>query len=322
MKISYKIVKITAKWLIIGLAYTFLVYKLICFDKYDSLLNEWTKMPVSQVWWFGYVLALLPINWMLEAIKWRRLLLTIEKLNWTNTIKGVVAGITTGFFTPNRVGEMAGRIVYLPEEKRKAGVTACLLNSITQNTIMTVCGIPACIIFFSNTQGGIESDMAGFLLLMILLSLGLITLYWLLPKIGDKLSNSNLSDKAKAFIICLKYYSKRDLIVMMGISLGRYIVFCTQFYCMLHFFGINLSIWQALIAIPSNYLLVTFTPSLAYSEAAVRSSASLLFIGAYSSKVVNIALAGISIWAVNFVIPMIIGTLVMLLDKSISNSTN
>ena len=80
---------------------------------------------------------------------------------------------------------------------------------------------------------------------------------------------------------------------------------------MLQFFGIELSYWQALVAIPTNYLFVTFTPSLAFSEATVRSSFAVLTIGAFSGQTVNIALAGMCIWMLNFVVPMLIGSVVM-----------
>jgi len=101
----------------------------------------------------------------------------------------------------------------------------------------------------------------------------------------------------------------------MAISLLRYLVFCFQFFLMLRFFGVQLELWQALIAIPANYLFVTFTPSVAFSEAAVRSSYAVLFIGAFSGQVVGIALAGMCIWMVNFVFPMLVGSVVMLKSK-------
>ena len=81
---------------------------------------------------------------------------------------------------------------------------------------------------------------------------------------------------------------------------------------MLRFFGVNLAPIQALIAIPANYLFVTYTPSIAFSEAAVRSSYAILFIGAFSTQLVGIALAGVCIWVVNFILPLFLGSIVML----------
>jgi hypothetical protein len=74
-------------------------------------------------------------------------------------------------------------------------------------------------------------------------------------------------------------------------------------------------LWQALIAIPTNYLFVTFTPSVAFSEAAVRSSYAVLVIGFFSSNIVGIALAGMCIWMINFVIPMMVGSIIMVRNR-------
>ena len=81
---------------------------------------------------------------------------------------------------------------------------------------------------------------------------------------------------------------------------------------MLRFFNIELTPFQALMAIPTTYLFVTFTPSLAFSEVAIRSSYAVLVIGAFSGQIVNIALAGVCIWAVNFIIPMLVGSALMI----------
>jgi len=102
---------------------------------------------------------------------------------------------------------------------------------------------------------------------------------------------------------------------IMLISLGRYVVFCTQFFFMLRFLGVDLSMEQALISIPTSYLFVTFTPSFAFSDVAVRSSYAVLVIGVFSGQVVSIALAGACIWLVNFVIPLLVGLVVLAKQK-------
>jgi len=47
----------------------------------------------------------------------------------------------------------------------------------------------------------------------------------------------------------------------------------------------------------------------------VRSSYAILVIGAFSGQVVSIALAGLCIWLINFVIPMLVGSVVMVRKK-------
>ncbi len=84
---------------------------------------------------------------------------------------------------------------------------------------------------------------------------------------------------------------------------------------MLRFFDVQLTPWQALLAIPTNYLFVTFTPSLAFSEGALRASYAVFVLGFFSPQTVNIALAGVFIWVVNWVIPLLAGSVIMLRSK-------
>ena len=77
---------------------------------------------------------------------------------------------------------------------------------------------------------------------------------------------------------------------------------------MLRFCSIDINLWQGVVSISTFYLFLTFTPSIAFSEAAIRGSYAVIFVGMFSDNSVGIALAGVLVWFVNAVIPMIIGS--------------
>jgi len=293
------------------LSLVFLGYKLFTFQHYDSLVSQWKLMPVSQSWWLSGVITLLPLNWYLEALKWKILTSGVQKISMSDAVKAVLSGIATGFFTPNRIGELVGRVTFLDAENHKSGITLSVVNSLTQNTIMAFGGIPACILFFSITNAKIQPDTRPVLFILLICILIFGILFLSLPYWSRRLKESEFFKMIRSFTDCLSAYNLKDILQILGVSFIRYIVFCSQFYFMLRFFGIELSPWQALISIPTTYLFVTFTPSLAFSEAAVRSSYAVLVIGTFSGQVVNIALAGICIWAVNFILPMLAGSAVI-----------
>jgi hypothetical protein len=299
------------KWMVLPAALSFLAYKLLTFDQYDELIAQWKQLPLSRFWWLGGVFVLLPLNWLLEAAKWKQMVSKIEAINLADSLKGVLAGISTGFLTPNRVGELVGRVMYLNVGSRKAGTTLSVVNSLTQNIIMALCGIPAFMLFLGVSNGKIEMNTMPYLIMLLagLFVFGLI--YFRLPQLGRWFKQSSYSEKVMVFTDCLSSYNKQDLLQIMLISLGRYFIFCVQFFFMLRFLGVGLTAWQAFIAIPTTYLFVTFTPSLAFSEVAVRSSYAVLVIGVFSNQLVSIALAGMCIWLVNFVIPMLVGLVVL-----------
>ena len=304
-----------AKWLIVVAAYVYLVYKLLTFSQYPDLVEQCRDVTLSRLWWLVGIVALLPVNWLLEAVKWQRLSANVQSLSLFTSIKAVLAGISTGFFTPNRVGELVGRVMFLSEDNRKSGVTLSLVNSLTQNLIMALCGLPACLLFFTQTVGTVEANITHYLFFIVgfLILFGLF--YFALPRLSRQFKSNRFAHIILPFTDCLTGYSFRQLAAIMLISLVRYLVFCVQFFFMLRFFGVHLDSWQALISIPTTYLFVTFTPSFAFSEAAVRSSYAVLVIGAFSGQVVSIALAGLCIWLINFVVPMLVGSVVMVKSK-------
>ena len=304
------------KWFILVASYSFLTYKLITFDHYEVFATEWNQIPTSRFWWLALVFILLPVNWLLEAIKWQLLVSKIQKISVIHASKAVLSGIFTGFFTPNRVGELVGRVSFLKNENRKSGVTLSILNSLTQNIIMALFGIPACILFFLSQNEFLNTEIVHYLLILIISLFFFGLLYYNLPQLSRGLKLNRFSAKFSSFSDCLSEYSTTDLLKIMLITFLRYSVFCVQFYLMLLFFGVKIEVWQAVIAIPTSYLFVTFTPSLAFSEAAVRSSYAVLIIGAFSASEVPIILAGVIIWIVNFVLPMLVGSVIMVKSKS------
>ena len=303
-------------WLILVLSYSFLVYKLFTFNHYSELVNQLKQMPPSKLWWLVLILTLVPVNWIIESLKWKMLVAKVQKISLVKSFQAVLSGISTGFFTPNRVGELVGRVLFLKTENRKAGVTLSLVNSLTQNLMMALCGIPACILFYiwKNEKMKLGIVMYLGILFFCLILFGI--LYFTLPILIRRIKLKKLATKLLSYTACLSDYSEMDLVRIMLITLLRYCVFCAQFYFMLFLFGVNLEIWQALIAIPTSYLFVSFTPSIAFSEAAVRSSYAVLIIGAFSTMEIPIMLAGVSIWFVNFVIPMLAGSIVLVKEKS------
>ena len=304
------------KWLFAIAAYGYLAYKLVSFDNYDEMLAAWKQIPASKYGWLAATLVLLPLNLLLEARKWIKLTKSIIDISVPSALKTVLSGICSGFFTPNRIGEVIGRISYLPASCHAQGLTLSIVNSITQNLTILLCGIPASIVFFLYIYtDAVTSSISVYIIVLGICLLLFCGLYLRLPR----LFKQNKFTKIKRFTDCLTTYSTVDLLKIMLISLTRYAVFCVQFFCVLCFFGVEITVWQAVVAIPVNYLFVTFTPSFAFSEVAVRSSYAVLFIGVFSPHAVSIILAGTLIWVINTVIPMLVGAIYLVKYREIAS---
>lgn len=300
--------KMTLKWVVLILSYGFLAYKLLTFSDYPTLLAHLSHLTANQYGWLLLVFVLFPLNIFLEALKWQKLLSNTQQISISQSIKAVFVGFTTGFFTPNRLGEPVGRVLYLPHTHRKSGIVLSYLSGFTQTYVIALIGIPAAIIFFSTVYSDSIIYNSFYLILIILFVVVSTIVYFFLPKIASL----SIIRRRTVLFNGLATQKSRKLMIVILLSLARYAVFSIQFFGILHFFGVNISSSQAAICIPTSYLFVTFTPTMAFSEAVVRSSYAVFFIGAFSTQTAGIAFAGFLIWLINSGIPMIIGSVLLL----------
>src|SRR6202000_1534574 len=96
------------------------------------------------------ILLLMLVNWLLESFKWRYLTRKLEDISAWPAIEAVFCGLTWAIFTPNRLGEYAGRVLFLPSRKRVYGVFAMAVGSFGQNVITNVVGLSAGLWFLFN----------------------------------------------------------------------------------------------------------------------------------------------------------------------------
>ncbi len=299
------------KWLIVVLSVVFLVFKFIQFQDYNVIWLRFAQLSVIQVGCLFIVLLLVPVNIGLEAVKWRLLIRKTEVLSFSQSLRAVLAGFTTGFVTPNRIGEMAGRMTVSMAANRGKIAIYSLINSLSQNFIIALAGVPAFVAFVLVYQSYNFEVYLKYLIVVGLFLVVMTGLIFLIPTIAGL----NVFKKRWSGFGDLSKIKQVDLLEVTLLSLLRFFVFCFQFYLLLLFFDVNLAVVNALITIPSMYLLVTFTPAFAVSEVIIRSSYAVFFVGFFSGNTPGIVASGLFIWVVNFAIPMMIGAK-LLLEKN------
>ncbi|MEZ7866730.1 MAG: lysylphosphatidylglycerol synthase domain-containing protein [Paludibacteraceae bacterium] len=300
---------IFVKWLVLLAAYSFLVYKLAHVEYWNELKISFLNHEIQRFVYFAAILFLMPLNWAIETAKWQLLLSGTVSQSFGDALKSVLAGLNTGFVTPNRIGEFAGRILLLPPAHRPAGVAMSVINSVTQNIIIVVVGLAGAVVYFSEHYSNLT--LKNYLIILFSVISITLLIYFLFPSFIGKLKTDRWSKNLRNAVNSLAAIKRNKLSAVLGISAVRYCVFCLQFYLMLLFFNIEISPLQALAAIPVMYLLITFTPSLAAAEPAIRGSAAVFIFSVYSPDEVGILLTGILIWLVNFVVPMLVGSVLI-----------
>jgi uncharacterized membrane protein YbhN (UPF0104 family) len=85
-----------------------------------------------------FACLLIMLNYGLEAKKWQILLSPLQKVSWLNALKSILAGITISIFTPNRTGEVIGKVVSCPAITLEAESPTSITSIPAESTIFAM----------------------------------------------------------------------------------------------------------------------------------------------------------------------------------------
>ena len=261
-------------------------------------------------------IVLVPVNWLIEALKWQRLTSHLQPLSLSESAKSVLAGLAVSMLTPNRVGDFAGRIALLKPDNRTSGAMADFIGGYAQMLSIALLGVAAFCL---------EPVLPGFLLwtashriptiavLLIAVSL-LIVMYFLAGKCAVRFKFGCWL-WLERFVTSAGQHTQTQLAVALGLSLVRSGVFMVQLWLMLAAAGVCLNIGQAMCAIAIMYCFVSVIPTFALAEWGVRGSMALLFIVPLGGNPTQIVAATVALWLINVALPAAIGAIWGILPK-------
>jgi uncharacterized membrane protein YbhN (UPF0104 family) len=252
------------------------------------------------------------VNWGLESLKWKMMIGKIEQITFLKSIKAVVSGITVSLFTPNRVGEYAGRVFYLKNEDRVQGVFITMLGSMSQLLVTIITGLVALIFFIP--QHHLLNNYIYYSIVFIALTLlaGLLFFYFNIYLLNIFFLKVTWLKKAEKYIHVLMRYGSKDLMKILLLSLLRYTVFTYQYYLLLVLLGVQVPFYNGIIAISLSFLVMTLIPTFTLSEIGIRGSVCTYFIGFLSGNVIGILTASFTLWIINLVVPALLGAFLII----------
>ena len=318
--------------LIISLTYGFIYSQVFGKGSLRELYENFTDIFHSSH--FLNILLLLLffsfLNWTLEAVKWQLLICKIEKVSWIRSLQAVLTGVAVSSFTPNRVGDYFGRVFILKQANHIEGIFITIVGSMSQllvTFIMGTSGIYIMLLVFPDTllgYFGLPASLYTYLLwggAILIIGLNvLLTLLFLnisvLSSLARRLKGKTL-ERVFSYIHVLSAYSVRELVMVIIISLARFIVFSTQLFFLFRLFGIALPYGGAMVIIAVIFFVMTMIPTIAITELGIRGSVSLFLLGIYfghplqMAPEVNLGIvaATTSLWIINLALPALVGAI-------------
>ena len=295
-------------------AYGFLLYKLITYDDYQAMVDHFRAADVEQYFCLVLAFCLFPLNVGLDGWRWRYMLKNVEPMTLWDANRQVYYGFLGAFLTPYRMGDYPTRSMLFknPGNWHMAlaygGVTA-----FATTMIIVLSGLPASFVFFAQSENRTSTPFW----IALGVASALMALLFLSPVIFRGLLKVKRwrSERLKEVTEALAAMRLVEFLVILLQTLCRYLCFMTQFYLMLQFTGVSLSFMEALVILPTYYMLITLTPYVPAAEIGIRGSWAMVVFGYYSHEMAaSAALAAVLVWVVNTIPPMIIGSLVRKYD--------
>lgn len=290
------------KLLIVGGAFYFIYNQLANNSKLD-----WAQFLVlfkknQSVAGISFILLLSILNRYFEILKWQNLASYIKPISVSEATKQVLAALTAGIFTPNGVGEYAGKVLYYKKTETKQVVFLNLMCNGVQMVLTVFFGIFGLLYF--NAQYNVITTETVIILFVILILI--FTLLFSVKKLTIKgYSIEKLIHKINKIP---KSIHKKNIFL----AVCRYVVFSHQYYFLFLAFDVDLPYLTLMAAITSVYFLASSLPTFQFLDFAVKGGVSIYIFGILGVNEWIVIFITTLMWFLNVVIPVIFGSFYVL----------
>lgn len=302
--------------------FKFFVFVLLCYVFY----RQWSAVPsfeilhsaflsdLSRSEWLLLAAAIffMPLNWLLETLKWNTLLKPDVHLKLWPAFKAILSGVTVSLFTPNRTGEYAGRILLVEAQHNWKAAIASVMGSFAQILVLTGMGVLGAAGFLYVLPGSGHRFLYAVALSGLLPWLAALYLYFhpvLLLSLSQRLPlPKRLGNYLKPLNV-ISNWSKAQLGKVLVLALLRYLVYGGQYLLVLAFFGVSPSLWQGISGVATIFLLQTGIPLPPFGALLARGEIALMVWTVFDANEIAILAATFVLFIINLSLPALFGAI-------------
>ena len=288
-------------------------------DWKQSLANALVAIRGPRSWCLYAMIVLMGANWGLEAAKWRIAIRPVQSIPYSRALKAVFAGTCIASFTPNRVGEYLGRILFIDPGNKIRTIAPTVVCSMAQMFVTLLAGAaglsllhfrpPVFPVFWTAPH-----YLAGALFIVLVAALFLLLIYF---RSGPLIRIINpWIRKWKPDLAIPAEFPGKSLRLILIFSTVRYLVFLTQYILLFRLFGIATDPLSICIGVSVMFLLMAAIPTLTFfTDLGFRWEAGIQIFRVYTVNTAGILAVSLGIWMINLIIPALIGSLLILRIK-------
>lgn len=284
-----------------------------------SKLIIWKAFSMDHAIAWIAVFLLMFLNWGVESFKWKYLMQSIEHISFWRAVRAVFTGQALAFSTINRLGEFAGRAVYLSDGNRIRGAVLSFAGSLSQICVTGTAGWLALLYWLIYHPGIplVASDLNGNWLKLIVVIFGIANLLYVIfyfhpTKLVGVLLSIPFIKKFDFFFEKLALLPIKGLTIILLLSALRFVIYTVQYIILFRLFGVEIAVFTAAALVSLMMLLLALVPSIALVELGFRGQIGLRLFSLVSANAAGILATTAGIWVINLIIPALAGSLMVL----------
>jgi len=287
------------KLLIVVCAFYFIYDQLANNNKLNWVLFSEKFNKNKSVLGISFLLLLSVLNRFFEILKWQNLVSYLHKISLFDATKQVLGALTAGLFTPNGIGEYAGKALFFEKSQTKNIVFLNLICNGIQLILSVVFGI----------FGLLYLGYGKWVVFLLAVLLGFLVLGFGLKKV--KIKGYSITDLIlKINEIPKSIHRKNNYL-----AVCRYLIFSHQYYFLFLVFDVQLPYFTLMATISAVYLLASSLPTFQFLDFAVKGSVALYFFGNLGVNEWIVVFISTLFWFLNIVLPAVIGSYFVLVFK-------
>ena len=264
------------------------------------------------------MLLLVPANWALESLKWKRLAQKAVPITFGEAFRSTLTGLAVGVAVPAQLGDTLGRVASLRSDKRLLAIGAAVVSNGIQFYVSLVVGLVCWYLVGSAVPvtPTVSAIITGVLVFLVVL--GPLVAYFRRPLTRWKTDNSFVQ-KISPYFQVISQYEAGDLLTPLLYGLLRYLVFMLQFVLALTLFDFPLSLVELSACVGLILLAKTIIPAInLFGDLGLREFIALFLFSHYGLPSEQVITATLLVWAINILGPLLVGIVLVWQHKWIS----
>lgn len=253
------------------------------------------------------MLALVPVNWALESLKWQTLTRKIIPISFAEAFRGTLTGLAVGVAMPAQLGDTVGRVAALKSDRRLEAIGAALVSNGIQFYISILAGAAGWLFLQGNIPLAEKATALVNVTLIVVLLLGPVAFAFRKPLVRWQ-PQKKLFQKMQEYIGVIGSYTGRELGTAVGYGGARYLIFLSQFLLAFHLFDFHVPVTDLAACVTLIFLAKTLIPAVnVLGDLGLREFTALVVFASYSLPPEEIIAATFLIWILNVLGPIMVG---------------